>query len=315
MTAVTGGDMMQTEWIHAMGTTIRLSIRHTSATALLTEATKRIHDWEQRFSANRADSDLMQINQQAGKQPVQVESELFNLIEHGYHVTISSQLKMNILIGPLVKLWRIGFKDARQPSSSEIATALKRINPKDLQLNPQKQTVYLQQPGMELDLGAIAKGYFADALKTFFTSQGVKTGMIDFGGNIVTIGTPLQAKYWHVGIQHPFETRGTPIETLRVADQAVVTSGIYERCFTSGENVYHHILDAQTGYPVENDIASVTIVSDHALDGEIWTTICCFGYAAQNIALLEQLDGIEGVIVRKDGKVLATQKVNRLPKN
>lgn len=304
--------MMKTEWIHAMGTTIRLSIVHASADVLLTEATKRIHDWEQRFSANRSDSTLMQINQQAGKQPVQVDPELYNLIEHGYHVSISSQLKMNILIGPLVKLWRIGFKDARQPSPSEITAALKCINPLDMQLNPENHTVFLQHPGMELDLGAIAKGYFADALKTYFVTQGVKHGIIDFGGNVVAIGTPLAAKYWHVGIQHPFEMRGTPIETLRVANQSVVTSGIYERCFTSGDKVYHHILDAQTGYPVENDIASVTIVSDHALDGEIWTTICCFGYARQNIALLEQLDGIEGLIVRKDGKVLTTQQLHRL---
>ncbi|MCS4485596.1 FAD:protein FMN transferase [Staphylococcus americanisciuri] len=303
---------MQTEWIQAMGTTIRLSIEHASAKLLLAEAKHRIEDWEQRFSANRQDSALMKINQQAGQRPVKIDEELFHLIELGYQATISSQLKLNILIGPLVKLWRIGFQDVREPSPSEIATTLTRINPLDMKLNSQNHTVYLQRPGMEIDLGAIAKGYFADELKSYFVEQGVKRGIIDFGGNVVTIGTPGNTShYWQVGIQNPFMARGIAIETIQVAHQAVVTSGIYERCFTSGEKLYHHILDAKTGYPVENDIASVSIVSDYAIDGEIWTTICCFGYAAQNIALLDQIDGIEGLIVRKDGKVLTTQKLHR----
>ena len=96
--------------------------------------------------------------------------------------------------------------------------------------------------------------------------------------------------------------------TLNVEHQSVVTSGIYERYFIQEHQLFHHILDSNTGYPVDNDIASVTIISDHGIDGEVWSTICSFGQSQQNIELLNLIDGVEGIIVTRDGNVLMTSK-------
>ena len=99
--------------------------------------------------------------------------------------------------------------------------------------------------------------------------------------------------------------------TLNVEHQSVVTSGIYERYFIQEHQLFHHIFDSNTGYPVDNDIVSVTIISDHGIDGEVWSTICSFGQSQQNIELLNLIDGVEGIIVTRDGNVLMTSKMQR----
>ncbi|MBI5974867.1 FAD:protein FMN transferase [Staphylococcus sp. H16/1A] len=294
-----------------MGTQIQLAIEHPDATSLLQEAESQIKVWEQRFSANRASSELMAVNQHAGQSPVSVHPELFDLIQYAHHVTQSSQQKMNILIGPLVKLWQIGFNATDVPDKASIESRLALIHPDDMVLNAEDHSVFLVKPGMEIDLGAIAKGYFADELQSFFMKHGVKRGMINLGGNVITIGTSPRETDWQVGIRHPFLS--IPIASLNIRHQAVVTSGIYERYFIHEGQLYHHILDSRTGYPADNDIASVTIVSDHAIDGEVWSTLCSFGQAQHNIDLLNQIDGIEAVIITKDEDILyTTQLKNKL---
>ena len=134
----------------------------------------------------------------------------------------------------------------------------------------------------------------------------------DLGGNVLTIGRqPETLEKWHVGVRNPFHKDTLPLVTLSVEHQSVVTSGIYERYFIQENQLFHHILDSTTGYPVDNDIASVTIISDHGIDGEVWSTICSFGQSQKNIELLNLIDGIEGIIVTRDGSVLMTSKMQK----
>ena len=165
---------------------------------------------------------------------------------------------------------------------------------------------------MEIDLGAIAKGYFADQLKAYFVSQGVQTGIIDLGGNVLTIGHPLDKEKWTVGIQQPESKRGQMMGVIEIEGQSVVTSGIYERYFYKDGRLYHHILDSKTGYPAEGDIASITIVSDQSIDGEIWTTVCFAMSIQQAIAVLNEIPGIEAVIISKENEVFKTQRMTHL---
>jgi len=297
--------------INAMGTVIRLSINHNQPDSILSQAESKIHTWEKQFSANDEHSDLMKINRMAGIRPVATSDEIFKMIQLGYHATLTSNQKMNILIGPLVKLWKIGFEDAKKPNEQDIQHAITLTNPENLELNEATNEVYLTKKGMEIDLGALVKGYFADQLQTFFINHGVTSGIIDFGGNVITIGenTPT-SRSWKVGIRNPFYKNSNPLAVLDIHQQSVVTSGIYERYFIKDHQLYHHILDSKTGYPVNNDIASVTIVSNHSVDCEIWTTICSFGQASQNIELLNQIDGIEGVIVKRDGDIVSTSRIS-----
>lgn len=292
--------------VHLMGTVIDLLIVHDSADDLLTEIIKRLERYEQRFSANSSDSELMTINKQAGIQPVSVHPELYELIKIGVIHSCAPDSNLNIAMGPLVQAWRIGFNDARVPSDDEIQKLLQITNPENIILNDKEQSVFLKQKGMLIDLGALAKGYIADLLIEYLKSMKVSSALINLGGNIVGLGPSrqLDKAYWNIGIQNPLLPRNQYMATLKIANQSVVTSGIYERSLSSDGKTYHHILDSHTGYPLTTDIASFTIQSDQSVDGEIWTTRL-YGKTAQDvIEQLNQLDGIEGLLIKKDGTIL-----------
>lgn len=294
--------------VRLMGTIISLTIYHPNAQQLVEEAEVRLRDYEQRFSAHNPQSDLMKINQQAGIRAVQVAPDMFSLIQVGKEMSLASDWAMNIAIGPLMKLWHIGFKDAQVPQATEIAQTLPLINPERISLDPTTQSVFLEEAGMELDLGAIAKGYFADRLKDFFLEQGVEAGIINLGGNVLTIGrSPKNPQgTWNIGVQNPDAVRGDLLGLVQVKDQSVVTSGIYERKLVVDGREYHHIFDSKTGYPIDNEIASVTIVSDESIDGELWTTILFAHSPQQALDLVEELPGIEALIFTRDLRHFAT---------
>ena len=290
-----------------MGTTITVSICDPQADELLTHCFELLRSYEHRFSANDASSELMEINHQAGIAPVRVHPDLFELIALG---TLHSQAKnshLNIAIGPLVQTWRIGFSDARRPAPEEIEQALLKIDPQQIQLDQENYTVFLKRPGMKIDLGALAKGYSADLIATYLRGKGIKDALIDLGGNILTVGQhPVKQQPWRIGIQNPVEKRGQHLLVLSAKDKSVVTSGIYERHLEVDDQSFHHIFDSATGYPVETDLASITIISDRSVDGEIWTTRL-FGDSPTSILnTVESLPGIETLLVSQSGKIAYT---------
>lgn len=290
-----------------MGTTITVSICDPQADELLAHCFELLRSFEHRFSANDARSELMEVNHQAGITPVQVHPDLFELIALG---TLHSQAKnshLNIAIGPLVQTWRIGFSDARRPAPEEIEQALLKIDPQQIQLDQENYTVFLKRPGMKIDLGALAKGYSADLIATYLRVKGIKDALIDLGGNILTVGQhPVKQQPWRIGIQNPVEKRGNHLLVLSVKDKSVVTSGIYERHLEVDGQSFHHIFDSATGYPVETDLASITIISDRSVDGEIWTTRL-FGDSPTSILnTVESLPGIETLLVSQSGKIAYT---------
>ena len=290
-----------------MGTTITVSILHPQADKLLTRCFELLRSYEHRFSANDASSELMEVNHQAGISAVQVHPDLFELISLGTRHSQAKNSHLNIAIGPLVQTWRIGFSDARRPSQEEIDQSLNKIDPKQIQLDTEKQAVFLKRPGMKIDLGALAKGYSADLIAIFLKSQGVEDALIDLGGNILTVGqNPIKKQPWRIGIQNPVEPRGHHILALSIEDKSVVTSGIYERHLEVDGQSFHHIFDSTTGYPVETELASITIISDRSVDGEIWTTRL-FGESPTSILnIVESLPGIDTLLVSQSGKIAFT---------
>ena len=127
---------------------------------------------------------------------------------------------------------------------------------------------------MELDLGGIAKGYIADRIKDFWHAFDISSGIIDLGGNLLLVGP--QPKHddtlWRIGVQNPHDARGSAIGVVVTSECSIVTSGIYERHLEVDGKSYHHILDSKTGYPKQNNLASVTVFSKYSIDGEIETT-------------------------------------------
>ena len=296
--------------LRLMGASITLMIFHENAQQLLLQSEQLLHLYKNRFSANDADSELMEINFQAGKNAVRVHPDLFELIELGKKHSIAANSHLNIAIGPLVQTWRIGFSDAKLPSKEEIQTLLQITNPEKIILDNSKREVYLSKVGMRIDLGALAKGYIADKLKEFLVEQGVQSGIINLGGNILTIGeNPTYQRPWRIGIQNPILDRGEHVAVIAVSDASVVTSGIYERQLVVDGKTYHHIFDRKTGYPMETEVASLTIVAKKSVDCEIWTTRLFGQNPYDIIEEIEQQPGLEAFVITKNQKMMYTSGI------
>lgn len=293
--------------VRMMGTKIDLTVTaERYPEKILDEMIDLLELYEQRFSANDEYSELAEVNKNAGIKPVVVHKELFELIKIGKKHSLAEESFLNIAIGPLIKLWRIGFKDARVPEATEIDARMKLTDPTNIVLDELNQTVYLKKMGMEIDLGALAKGYIADRLLDYLEIVGAQSALLNLGGNLVTFGSQLKRPdlLWRIGIQNPVEARGNTQVLLKVPNKSIVTSGIYERILKEGLQTFHHIFDSKTGYPIETDLASLTIVSDLSVDGEIWTTRL-FGHTKERIIeIVNQIPEIEALVIMQSGEIL-----------
>ena len=157
--------------------------------------------------------------------------------------------------------------------------------------------------GMQVDLGSIAKGYVTDEIAEYCRSRGVTCGILNFGGNVVVIGNRPDGEPWNVGIQDPKEPTGQPLITLPTTDGAVVTSGVYERGFTLDGVRYHHILDPKTGWPVQNGLASVTLLTKDSLTADAYDTACFVMGLEKGMALVESLPGVEAVFIDTEDNI------------
>ena len=281
------------------------------AESILDDAVEMLKMYEHRFSANDDSSELMVVNHNAGIKAVEVHPDLFDLIKIGKVHSCAPNSFLNIAIGPIVQTWRIGFNDVKVPTKQEIDDLLEITDPNQIILDEEKQSVFLAKKGMAINLGALAKGYIADLMIDYMKKRGVESGLINLGGNVLAFG---DAKHnpdlmWRIGIQNPVESRGNHLFTIGIKNQSVVTSGIYERKHTENGKTYHHILNPETGYPVETNVAGLTIISTASVDGEIWTTRL-FGKSVEDILdEVNSLPDIEAVVVTTEGKVYYTNGV------
>ncbi|MCP1639057.1 thiamine biosynthesis lipoprotein [Streptococcus gallinaceus] len=297
--------------IHLMGTFIDTKIWHEDPQPILEQVEELLYLYKDRFSANDLTSELMEVNLNAGVQPVPVAPDLYELIELGKAHSCAPGSRLNITIGPLIQAWRIGFDDAKVPDEATIKDKLRIINPEDIVLEPEYRQVYLKKEGMAIDLGALAKGYIADKIVEHLKRVGVERGLINLGGNVLTFGRAAHNPdgMWRIGVQHPKLPRGNNITVLKIGEESVVTSGIYERTFTYEGKTYHHIFDSQTGYPVATDVASLTIISEKSVDGEIWTTRL-FGRPIREIYdEVNAQSGIEAIIITVNDEIIYTDGV------
>lgn len=251
-------------------------------------------------------SELDKVNNNAGIKPVQVSEQTFYVIQKAYDYSVRTEGRFNLAIGPLVSLWNIGNEDAHVPDQAEISNLLPLSRYDLVELNPDTHEVYLKKKGMVMDLGGIAKGYSADVIAKYLTDNGFKSAIIDLGGNVLALGQKPGGRKWTIGIQDPDLTRGNPIGNLKVENQTIVTSGIYERFFEQDGNVYHHILDSETGYPIDNNLSSVTILTDSSIDADALSTSIFSMGLEQGLAFAEQLDQAEALFITKDKKVYIT---------
>ena len=250
--------------------------------ALASRVFRLIKQYEDLLTVNRAQSQVMDINHAAGKRAVTVSSPVYSLIKCAKAASMLPDSAFNLAIGPLVKRWRIGFRGDTVPPAEDIVRLLALTDPKQVVLND--------------------KGYIADRVRDYLRKEGVVQGLINLGGNVQTLGTPEGG--WSIGLKKPFSTSGSMIGTLEIAHKSVVTSGVYERFFEHNGQIYHHILDPRTGYPLNNELDSVTIVSENSIDGDIWTTLMYGMGVEKGCAALRARPDIEAIFVTKAKEVV-----------
>ncbi|MCB5536352.1 FAD:protein FMN transferase [Dorea longicatena] len=281
-------------------TVIKIQILDPADESILDGLKKLCEKYDTMFSATNTDSELYKLNHANG-QPFTVSSETANLIQEGIHYSELSGGAFDLTIEPVSALWDFKADKPTVPSSDAIAQAVSHVDYTKVDI--QDNTVTLEDPEAGIDLGAIAKGYIADQVKTYLKKQGIKHAIINLGGNVDVIGTKPDGSKYNIGIQKPFDESGEAITSVQLKDQTVVTSGIYERYFKKNGKLYHHILDPRTGYPCENNLYSVSIITDSSTKADALSTTCFLLGYEKGMELIQSMDGVKAIFITDDEKV------------
>jgi FAD:protein FMN transferase len=295
-----------------MDTVCTMTLYGAGGEADVDAAFARVREVDARLSMWQEASEVSAVSRAAGSAPVQVSADTMAVLTLGLELSRISRGAFDITVGPLVKLWAIGSPRARVPSREEISRALAATGYGDLALSPANKTAYLARKGMQIDLGALAKGYAADEAARVLAGRGIKRALVNLGGNIVTLGSGPGRGRWKIGVQAPGKSRGSHVGILSVGATSVVTSGEYERYFESGGRRYHHIMDTATGYPAESGLAAVTIVGLPSVLADGAATLACILGAEAGRKMLESAaPGMNAVFVTGDHRVFITPGLRR----
>jgi thiamine biosynthesis lipoprotein len=237
-----------------------------------------------------------------GELTLSISDDLSQIMDKALYYCKLSEGRFDITIAPVSSLWDFTSGEGKVPQSEDIKQALSYVDYQNLSLTG--NTLTYQKPGIQIDLGGIAKGYIADCLKEYLTGEGVTGGIIDLGGNILCIGGKTDTDPFRIGIQQPFADRNETIATVELRDKSVVSSGVYQRYIkTEDGKIYHHILDPSTGYSYDNGLLGVTIICDNSVDGDgLSTTVFALGQE-KGMELVESLDGVEAAFINEDEQI------------
>lgn len=290
-----------------IGTVVKITLFDGGSEEVLDKAFDRIGEIEDLVSVNKDGTELSKLNENAGIKPIKVSDTTYEIISKALYYTELSKGGYDLTIGPLVKLWSIGLPEAKVPTQEEINKAIGKIDYSKVKMNPDTKEVFLSEKDMRIDLGSIAKGYATDEVVDILKIEGVKSAIIDLGGNIYGLGLKEGNKNWNIGIQNPFDNRGSAVGSLEVSDKTVVTSGVYERYIEKDGIKYHHILNPQTGYPYDTEIQGVSIIADKSIDGDALSTLIFTKGIDEGLKLVESLKGVEAIFITNKKDVYITE--------
>lgn len=315
-TSTTGNEPISISSIK-LNTAVQITIYDSQDKALLDDCLALCDKYELVFSRTNEKSELYKLNHrkdtsdkdpnadgQTTPYPVSgtadtwhISEDLASLLSEGLDITRESDGAFDIAIAPLTSLWDFTAEDPKVPDDAAIQKALPLCSSDGVTIDGQDIT--LPSDDIQFDVGAIAKGYIADRVKDFLVKKGVKSAIINLGGNVLCIGSKPDGTPFKVGIQKPFADRNETEAVMDITGKSVVSSGIYERCFKQGGKLYHHILNPQTGYPYENGLISVTIISDQSVDGDALSTTC-FALGLEDGLKFAEKKGVQAVFITED---------------
>lgn len=295
-----------------LNTAVTVTIYDSQDRELLTECMNLCDKYEKIFSRTASDSELYQLNHReltpvAGTEDTfQISDPLAELIRKGLYYSELSEGAFDIAIEPLTSLWDFTAEDPQVPENRLIQEALTKCDYHNVSVSDNNEVI-LKTEDTAIELGAIAKGYIADRLKDYLISQGVKSAIINLGGNVLCIGGKPDDSSFKIGIQKPFADRSETIAVMDIKDKSVVSSGVYERCFEQDGTLYHHLLNPRTGYPYDNGLIAVTIISDESVDGDALSTTCFALGLEDGMKLAESLDNVQAFFVTSDYEIHYTK--------
>lgn len=297
-------DAVYTSSGNKLNTYVSITLQEGGSQHIADEALKLCDYYEKIFSAQLETSLLFRLNEQ-GSLTVDTEEgrELEDLIKTGIHYGDLTEGALDIGIEPLTGLWNFGNEDERVPSKQEITEALAESDYRTIEISGTQ----IKLNGCKIDLGAVAKGRIGDRIRTYLLEQGVTSAVINLGGNILCIGDKPDGSAYTIGIQKPFGGSNDVAVTLSIRDMSVVTSGIYERYFYKDGVFYHHILDPATGYPSDNRLQSVTILSDNSTVCDCLSTGCFVLGQEKATKLIESMKGVYAIFIDSDNQITWTK--------
>lgn len=262
----------------------------------------------------KPETEISKVNAAAGKHPVQVSKEVFDLVERSIKISKISEGTFDITFASMEKLWQFDKKEhASLPSPEIVSNNVKNVGYPFIQMDKKNQMIYITNPKTKIGLGGIGQGYIADKISEKLKGMGCTSAIVNVSGDLYAWGKKPDQKPWQVAITNPKNTKQI-IGYFPLENSAVETSGNYEKYFTHQQKRYAHIIDPRTGYPVQ-DIVSVSVFAKTTeLSDALATAVFVLG-VTDGLALLNQLEGIEGIIIDDQGKIYTSNHIKIKPEN
>lgn len=284
--------------VFAFDTYMRFEIYGKNAKQAVTAAEKLIYDMENEASVYKSDSVIYKYNHAQTGDKIKCTDAVSEIIEKSIYINEITDGAFDITIYPLIELWDIK-NTSVPPSDKDIAETLEAVSSGNIEIT---DGYLIKHENTMLDLGGIAKGYLSDKLRVLMADYGIKKGIINLGGNVVTIGEKRKNTPWNIGIADPSDPNEA-ITSISAVDTNVITSGAYQRYFEYDDKIYHHILSPYTGYPAENGLSSVTICGkDGTLCDGISTAVFILG-REKGEKLVKKL-GFSAVLITSSGEIV-----------
>jgi len=287
-----------------LNTIVKITIYDSQDESLLEGALSICDQYEQLYSRTLETSELYRLNHgllakaKDKNNSFLISDELVDVLNYGLYYSKLSSGAFDITVAPITTLWDFTSGDAVIPAKEAIEKALTLVGYQNISLN--ENTVTFEKDQMGIDLGAIAKGYIADRIKDYLLDKGVKSAMINLGGNVLAVGEKPTGEAFKIGIQKPFADRNEIVATMEIKDMSVVSSGVYERYFIKDDTLYHHILNPSTGYPYQNGLISVTIISKKSVDGDGLSTTCFALGLEEGMKLINSMKDTYAIFITED---------------
>ncbi|NLZ83715.1 MAG: FAD:protein FMN transferase [Clostridiales bacterium] len=291
-----------------LDTIVTVQIYDSDDESILNEAIELIKYYELIFSRSNEKSELYRLNHgflaHEGLNYT-ISDELADVLSYGIKYGNLSNGYFDITIAPILSLWDFKAENPVLPSDDKLNEAIPLVGYKNMTLVGNNLT--FKNQAIEIDLGGIAKGYIADRIKDYLLEKSVESAMINLGGNVLCLGSKPDGSPFNIGIQMPYADRNETIAAMEISDMSVVSSGIYERFITINDKSYHHILNPKTGYPFENNLISVSIISPYSVDGDgLSTTTFALGLE-KGMELIESLPDTYAIFITDDYKLHYTK--------